>query len=90
VALLNEIDVMRFVDHPNIMKLYRVYEDGEHIHLVLGYCNGGELFSRIIKRGKFNEKSSSQLIAHLLEALEYLHENGVVHRDLKPENILMK
>jgi serine/threonine protein kinase len=88
-ALLNEIDVLRFVDHPSILKLYRVYEDEVSIHLILGYAGYGELFTRILKRGKFTEQRAAQFLLNLLTSLDYLHTCGIVHRDLKPENILM-
>ncbi|XP_051890419.1 calcium/calmodulin-dependent protein kinase type 1-like isoform X2 [Pristis pectinata] len=50
--------------------------------------SGGELFDRILERGVYTEKDASSLIRQILEAVRYLHENGVVHRDLKPENLL--
>jgi serine/threonine protein kinase len=80
---------MRYVNHPLVLCIHRVYEDLDHIHLVLDHVPGGELFSRIIKRGKFCEQNAAQFASNLLQALDYLHTNGIVHRDLKPENILM-
>ena len=53
--MINEIDVMRFINHPSTLKIFRTYDDNEFIHLVLEYVQGGELFTRIIKRGKFSE-----------------------------------
>jgi serine/threonine protein kinase len=60
------------------------------VHLVLDYADGGELFKRIIKRGKYSEKTASIIMKKLLETLVYLNENRIVHRDIKPENILLK
>jgi serine/threonine protein kinase len=48
VATLQEIDVMRAIDHPNILKLYRVYEDQDTMYLVMGYAGSGELFTRLL------------------------------------------
>ena len=71
------------------MKLYRVYEDTEYIHLVTDYATDGELFARIYKRKKFSEEVTKAFMKGMLETLDYLHNNGIVHRDLKPENVLM-
>lgn len=49
---------------------------------------GGELFDRIVEKGSYTEKDASDLIRQVLEAVDYMHEQGVVHRDLKPENLL--
>jgi serine/threonine protein kinase len=50
---------------------------------------GGDLFDRIIQKGKFNERNARHIMRQLLNAVKYLHERGIVHRDLKPENILL-
>lgn len=81
---------MRYLDHPGVMQLHRVYEDENFIHLVMTYTYGGELYTRIIKRGKFSEKTAAKFIQNLLHTLDYFDSNGVVHRDIKPENILLK
>jgi calcium/calmodulin-dependent protein kinase I len=49
---------------------------------------GGELFDRIVEKGSYTEKDASHLIRQILEAVDYMHSQGVVHRDLKPENLL--
>jgi len=49
---------------------------------------GGELFDRIVEKGSYTEKDASGLIKQVLEAVDYMHDQGVVHRDLKPENLL--
>lgn len=49
---------------------------------------GGELFDRIVEKGSYTERDASSLIRQVLEAVDYMHEQGVVHRDLKPENLL--
>ena len=54
------------------------------------YCLGGELFKRIVKRGKFSQYDTAKLIQNLLSSLVYLHEQaGIAHRDIKPENLMM-
>ncbi len=90
VGLINEINIMRNMNHPNIIKLYEVYEGEFHIYLVLELLKGGELFDRIIKKGHYSEKDASIVIRKLLWALEYLHQKGIMHRDIKPENLILK
>ena len=79
---------MRSVDHPNIVKLYEVYVDVEHVHLVMEHCCGGELFERITSKGKFTETDAKSLVKKLLKAIKHLHDKGICHRDIKPENLL--
>ncbi|CAG9329416.1 unnamed protein product [Blepharisma stoltei] len=87
--LTNEIKIMRQCNHPNILKLHRVYESGTHIYLVLDYAEGGDLFTRIIKRKRFTEETILQLSYRLMSVLSYLDSLNIVHRDIKLENILM-
>jgi len=86
--LEREISIMRKLSHPNILPLLDVFEDETSIFLVLALVNGGELFDRIVERGNYTEEDASQIVKQILEAVKYLHDNGVVHRDLKPENLL--
>ena len=88
--MINEINIMRNLNHPNIIKLYEVYEGEFHIYLVLELLKGGELFDRIIKKGHYVERDASIVIRKLLWALEYLHQKGIMHRDIKPENLILK
>lgn len=89
----NEIKIMMKCDHPNIIKLYEIFEDEKHISLIMDECKGGELFDRIIERmengGKFSGKEAATLFRQLMSAVAYCHEKGICHRDLKPENILL-
>ena len=87
--LLTEIEVMRVLDHKNIMKLYGVYEGKNEIHMILDYFEGGELLQRINEIKNFSEKKAIKIMRNLLNALEYLHDKNIVHRDLKPENLLL-
>ncbi|XP_050736962.1 calcium/calmodulin-dependent protein kinase type 1 isoform X1 [Eriocheir sinensis] len=87
-SLENEIKVLRRLRHPNIVQLMDTYEDREHVYLVIELVTGGELFDRIVEKGSYTEKDAADLIRQVLEAVDYMHEQGVVHRDLKPENLL--
>jgi calcium-dependent protein kinase len=87
-----EIDLLRATDHPNIIKLYDIFEDNIFIYLIMEECTGGEFFDRLAKRAKENkmytEKDGARILKQILQAVNYLHSHGVCHRDLKPENIL--
>lgn len=88
-SLVKEIEILRLLDHPNIIKLYEVYEDETHVHLVMEYLCGGELFQQITRRGMFSEVDAIVVMKNLLSALSYCHRMGIIHRDLKPENLIM-
>lgn len=60
--LRREIEILSTLDHPNIIKLYSIYEDIKYFHLVTEYCPGGELFERIIDKGNYSEKEASLLM----------------------------
>ena len=87
-----EINLLRATDHPNIIKLYDIYEDNKFIYLIMEECSGGEFFDSLAKRAKekkmYTEKECAKIFKQILEAVNYLHAHGVCHRDLKPENIL--
>ncbi|KAM9848821.1 calcium/calmodulin-dependent protein kinase type IV-like [Aulostomus maculatus] len=83
-----EIGVLLRLSHPNIIQLKEIFETDTDITLVLELVTGGELFDRIVERGYYSERDAAHVIKQILEAVAYLHENGVVHRDLKPENLL--
>ncbi|CAL7939082.1 unnamed protein product [Xylocopa violacea] len=87
-SLENEIRVLRRLQHPNIVQLLETFEDKHKVYLVMELVTGGELFDRIVEKGSYTEKDASGLIRQVLEAVDYMHDQGVVHRDLKPENLL--
>ncbi|CAG9332074.1 unnamed protein product [Blepharisma stoltei] len=88
-ALKNEIEILSLLDHKNVVKLHKVYESENHVHLVLDYLEGGDLLQRILYKGPFDEKKASKLAYKLLSLLEYFSEMNVVHRDIKLDNILL-
>lgn len=81
--------MMRLLDHPNIIRLFEVYETDNHINLVLELLRGGELFDRICDHGSYNEKDAAIFMKNLLSALNAMHTKGIMHRDLKPENLIL-
>ncbi|KAF2224849.1 Ca2+/calmodulin-dependent protein kinase [Elsinoe ampelina] len=87
--ILKEVQIMRQLDHPNIVKLVEFSEANQYYYIVLELCPGGELFHQIVRLTYFSEDLSRHVITQVANALEYLHEEaGVVHRDIKPENLL--
>jgi len=87
--ILKEVQIMRQLDHPNIVRLVDFSESKQYYYIILELAPGGELFHQIVRLTYFSEDLSRHVITQVAEALEYLHEEkGVVHRDIKPENIL--
>uniref|UniRef100_A0A915M9X5 Protein kinase domain-containing protein n=1 Tax=Meloidogyne javanica TaxID=6303 RepID=A0A915M9X5_MELJA len=74
--------------HNNIVQLYDTFDEKHYVYLVMELVTGGELFDRIVAKGSYTERDASNLIRQVLEAVSFMHDNGVVHRDLKPENLL--
>ncbi|XP_055289527.1 ribosomal protein S6 kinase alpha-2 isoform X2 [Moschus berezovskii] len=84
-----EIEILlRYGQHPNIITLKDVYDDGKFVYLVMELMRGGELLDRILRQRYFSEREASALLCTLTKTMDYLHSQGVVHRDLKPSNIL--
>jgi len=87
-AMQNEIEIMRQVNHPNIVNMTAVYEDKSYYCLVMELMQGGELFDHIITKQNFSEAEAHKFMVPLFDAVMYCHDMGIVHRDLKPENLL--
>jgi len=85
-----EMQVLKTVDHPNIIQLKEVFETEEMLYIVTEIVSGGELFDRIVSKGSYSERDAALLVRKFIEALDYLHDRNIVHRDLKPENLLLK
>lgn len=88
----DEINILTKVDHPNIIKLYEVYEDNRYVFLIMEECTGGELFDRILDRIEskklYSEKEACSIFKQMMSAVSYCHSEKICHRDLKPENLL--
>ncbi|THH05268.1 hypothetical protein EW145_g4923 [Phellinidium pouzarii] len=89
LGLEREIVVMKLIDHPNIMRLYDVWETSDELYLILEYVEGGELFDYICERGRLPSTEALDYFQQLIGALDYCHRLNIAHRDLKPENLLL-
>ncbi|KIJ54296.1 hypothetical protein M422DRAFT_221842 [Sphaerobolus stellatus SS14] len=86
--VLREVQYMRILKHPHIVKLYEVISTPTHIIIVLEYV-GGELFNYIVKNGQMRESVARRFFQQLISGIDYSHRRKVIHRDLKPENVLL-
>ena len=88
VLINNEIDILKKMSHPNIVRIYEFYESVNCFYLINEYCDKGELYN-YINKSNLNEQQLAIIFYQVFSGLCYLHENNVLHRDIKPENILI-
>lgn len=88
-----EVQLLKAVDHPNIMKMIDSFEDEDYVHIVTEICTGVELFDLVVDNttdyGCLPEDQAMSIIKALLESVQYLHSKDIVHRDIKPENLVL-
>ncbi|CAD8175112.1 unnamed protein product [Paramecium octaurelia] len=89
-SLLNEIKLMRRLNHPSIVKLYEVHETTNSVYFILDMIQGGELLSKVREIGFLPAETMQKLAFNLISAINHMHDNRIIHRDLKPENLLLK
>ena len=87
LEIKNEINILKSLSHPNIVKIYEFYDTVLYYYIVTEYCNRGELFSYI--KNKYSEKQLAVLFYQVFSGLCYLHEKKILHRDLKLENLMV-
>lgn len=90
IKVNEEINVLIYLDHPNIIKIFDVYESVNCTYIVMELCEGGELMNKIKKPQIFSETYIKNIMFQILCAIAYMHSNNIAHKDLKPENILFK
>lgn len=88
--ITQEIEILKTLDHPNIVRVFEYFEDSNRIYIVMEHISGGELFDEIIKSKTFCETNAAQIMHQLFSIVHYLHEHNIIHKDLKPENILLE
>ena len=93
LEIINEINILMKMDHPNIVKIFEFYNSPTHFYLITEYCEGGCLFDLIVKQfknnGPFTEIQASYIMHQVFSVVNYCHKMKIIHRDLKPENILV-
>ena len=87
--LLDEILILKNIDHPNIMKLYEFFEDNENCYMVSEFCDQGDLLQKLDKLNYMNEIVVKFLMEQIFNAIAYLHSRGVIHGDIKLENVML-
>ena len=88
--IVEETNILRNLDHPNILKILEFFDDENFFYIVTEICKGGELFDEIVRRKKFSENCAVILMKQIFQCVNYCHKNQIVHRDLKPENIMLE
>ncbi|SCW03039.1 LAFE_0G01596g1_1 [Lachancea fermentati] len=84
-----EIIIMKLLNHPNVLRLYDVWETNSNLYMVLEYVEKGELFNLLVERGPLPENEAVRFFRQIIIGISYCHALGIVHRDLKPENLLL-
>jgi calcium-dependent protein kinase len=88
--ILKEINILKMLDHPNIIKVYEYFNTKRKLFIVSELCTGGELFDRITEVKYFTETVAAHIMKQIFSATAFCHANNIIHRDLKPENILIE
>ena len=87
--IMNEISILKKLDHPKILKILDFYSTTKLYYIITEYCPNGELYNEIIKKGKFDEGKTAFIMNQIFKAIAYCHSQKIIHRDLKPENIMI-
>ncbi|KAH7648402.1 calcium-dependent kinase 7 (CDPK)(CPK7) [Cryptosporidium bovis] len=93
--IIEEVEIMKILkDHPNIVEIIdsridKIDDNKYEVKMVLELCKGGDLYQYVLSNGALEESDVQKIMINLLDALKFIHKNGVIHRDLKPENILI-
>eukprot|EP01038_Epipyxis_sp_PR26KG_P006844 gene6844-9369_t len=88
-ALRSEVEILRRLDHPNIVKLIDFFDEEQYFYVVLEHLSGGELFEKLLEKEIYNENDARDVAVQILKAIKYCHDQDLIHRDVKPENLLL-
>ncbi|KAJ8005494.1 hypothetical protein DPEC_G00118540 [Dallia pectoralis] len=84
-----EVNILKEIQHPNVITLYNVFENKADIILILELVSGGELFDFLAEKESLTEEEATEFLKQILEGVHYLHSKHIAHFDLKPENIML-
>ena len=87
--LTDEIEILKKVDHPNIMKIYESFMDKDNFYIISDFCDQGHLLGKLEKLGKMNEIVVKFIMDQIFNAVAYLHSRNILHGDIKLENVLL-
>ncbi|XP_075871297.1 serine/threonine-protein kinase SIK3 homolog isoform X1 [Nelusetta ayraudi] len=87
--IFREVQIMKLLKHPHIIRLYQVMETERMIYLVTEYASGGEIFDHLVAHGRMAEKDARKKFKQIVAAVHFCHCRSIVHRDLKAENLLL-
>ncbi|XP_053547361.1 serine/threonine-protein kinase SIK3 [Bombina bombina] len=87
--IFREVQIMKMMCHPHIIRLYQVMETERIIYLVTEYASGGEIFDHLVAHGRMAEKEARKKFKQIVAAVYFCHCRNIVHRDLKAENLLL-
>jgi calcium-dependent protein kinase len=87
--VINEVLILKKLDHPHIIKIFEFNEDEFNLYVVMELCRGGELLDTVVKKRCISENDAALFMKQIISAVYYMHSLGIVHRDLKLENMLL-
>ncbi|XP_063070064.1 serine/threonine-protein kinase SIK1 [Engraulis encrasicolus] len=87
--IYREVQIMKLLNHPHIIKLYQVMETKDMLYIVTEYAKNGEMFDYLTTNGRLSEDEARKKFWQILTAVDYCHRHHIVHRDLKTENLLL-
>jgi calcium-dependent protein kinase len=88
--VMKEIEILKRLDHPLVVKIYEVFFYQSNYYIVTEFCEGGSLTNYLKKKPHLSFKIITAIFGQLASALAYIHRQGIIHRDIKLDNILLK
>jgi len=87
--VMQEFSILKFLNHPSVIRLYETFETKKYILFVMELCSGGDLLNYVRKHRKLKEDVARLIFKQLIEGLHHCHSRGILHRDIKLDNILL-